>query len=119
MKSRNINCICNDGTSVVNFVNSWAGTCRGESEVISTIFDAHIHFPPRDITGFMPNEAYISKEKIVTRRFVFNKSSIAAVRRKASDAFGPEDRVASRVEVVSAFIWIMSIILLQYFYNKF
>nr|POE46507.1 vinorine synthase [Quercus suber] len=94
-----------DGTSVVNFVNAWAGTCRGESEVISPIFDAHIHFPPRDITGFMPNEAYISKEKIVTRRFVFNKSSIAALRREASAAFGPEDRVASRVEVVSAFIW--------------
>uniref|UniRef100_A0A7N2LQ64 Vinorine synthase n=1 Tax=Quercus lobata TaxID=97700 RepID=A0A7N2LQ64_QUELO len=94
-----------DGTSVVNFVNAWAGTCRGESEVISPIFDAHIHFPPRDITGFMPNEAYISKEKIVTRRFVFNKSSIAALKREASAAFGPEDRVASRVEVVSAFIW--------------
>ncbi|XP_030970313.1 stemmadenine O-acetyltransferase-like [Quercus lobata] len=94
-----------DGTSVVNFVNSWAGTCRGESEVISPIFDAHIHFPPKDITGFMPNEAYISKEKIVTRRFVFNKSSIAALKREASAAFGPEDRVASRVEVVSAFIW--------------
>ena len=94
-----------DGISAVNFVNAWAGTCRGESEAISPIFDAHIHFPPRDITGFMPNEAYISKEKIVTRRFVFNKSSIAALRREASAAFGPEDRVASRVEVVSAFIW--------------
>ncbi|KAK7827715.1 stemmadenine O-acetyltransferase-like [Quercus suber] len=94
-----------DGISFVNFVNAWAGTCRGESEVISPIFDAHIHFPPRDITRFMPNEGYISKEKIVTRRFVFNKSSIAALRREASAAFGPEDRVASRVEAVSAFIW--------------
>ncbi|KAK4589123.1 hypothetical protein RGQ29_019921 [Quercus rubra] len=91
--------------AVFNFVNAWAGTCRGESEAISPIFDAHIHFPPRDITGFMPNEAYISKEKIVTRRSVFNKSSIAALRREASTAFGPEDSVASRVEVVSAFIW--------------
>ena len=36
---------------------------------------------------------------------MFNKSSIAALRREASAAFGPEDRVASRVEVVSAFIW--------------
>ncbi|XP_030970373.1 stemmadenine O-acetyltransferase-like [Quercus lobata] len=77
----------------------------GESEVMSPIFDAHIHFPPRDITGFMPNEAYMSKENIVTRRFLFNKSSIAALRREASAAFGPEDRFASRVEVVSAFIW--------------
>ncbi|KAF3966816.1 hypothetical protein CMV_009110 [Castanea mollissima] len=94
-----------DGVSAVNFVNAWAGACRGESEVISPIFDAHIHFPPRDITGFMQNEAYISKEKIVTRRFVFNKWSIAALRREASAAFGPEDRVASRVEAVSAFIW--------------
>ena len=101
-------CISNklaDGISAVNFVNAWAGTCRGESEAISPIFDAHIHFPPRDITGFMPNEAYISKEKIVTKRSVFNKSSIAALRREASTAFGPEDSVASRVEVVSAFIW--------------
>ncbi|KAL0011738.1 hypothetical protein SO802_006846 [Lithocarpus litseifolius] len=78
---------------------------RGESEVIGPIFDAHIHFPPRDITEFIPNEAFISKEKTVTRRFVFNKLSIAALRREASAAFGPEDGVASRVEAISAFIW--------------
>uniref|UniRef100_A0A2N9J1G0 Uncharacterized protein n=1 Tax=Fagus sylvatica TaxID=28930 RepID=A0A2N9J1G0_FAGSY len=93
-----------DGTSAVTFVNAWAGTSRGASEVISSSFDAATHFPLRDTTGFMPNEA-ISKENIVTKRFVFNKSSIAALRKEASVAFGPEDRGPSRVEAISAFIW--------------
>jgi shikimate O-hydroxycinnamoyltransferase len=93
-----------DGTSAVTFVNAWAGTSRGASEVISPSFDAAIHFPLRDTTGFMPNEA-ISKENIVTKRFVFNKSSIAALRKEASVAFGPEDKGPSRVEAISAFIW--------------
>ncbi|KAM4107548.1 hypothetical protein ACB094_04G154200 [Castanea mollissima] len=93
-----------DGTSAVTFVNAWAGMSRGESEIISPSFDAAIHFPPRDITGFMPSVA-ISKENIVTRRFVFNKSSIAMLREEASAAFGPEDKGPSRVEAISAFIW--------------
>jgi shikimate O-hydroxycinnamoyltransferase len=93
-----------DGTSAVTFVNAWAGTSRGASEVISPSFDATLHFPPRDTTGFMPNEA-MSKEKIVTKRFVFDKSSIATLRKEASIAFGPEDRGPSRVEAISAFIW--------------
>ncbi len=55
-----------DGTSAVTFVNAWAGTSQGASEIISPSFDAAIHFPRRDTTGFMLNEA-ISKEKIVTK----------------------------------------------------
>ncbi|XP_023921478.1 vinorine synthase [Quercus suber] len=107
-----------DAVSAVNFANAWAGTCKGESEVISPIFDAHIHFPPSDITGFMPNAAFISKEKIVTRRFLLNKSSIAVLRREASAAFGPDDRVTSRIEVISAFIWMRFMVMARTWTTK-
>uniref|UniRef100_A0A2N9ILY6 Uncharacterized protein n=1 Tax=Fagus sylvatica TaxID=28930 RepID=A0A2N9ILY6_FAGSY len=61
-----------DGTSAVTFVNAWAGTSRGASEVISPSFDAAIHFPLRDTTGFMPNEA-ISKENIAISAFIWRR----------------------------------------------
>ncbi|KAM3709313.1 hypothetical protein ACB098_02G164000 [Castanea mollissima] len=92
-----------DGISAINFITAWAGMSRGASEIISPSFDAAIHFPPRDISGFTLSTA-IAKEKIVTRRFVFDKSSIAALRKEASLAFGPEDKGPSRVEAISAFI---------------
>jgi shikimate O-hydroxycinnamoyltransferase len=94
-----------DGTSVAAFVNAWAGTSRGATEIINPSFDTAVHFPPREIPGFMMMAQTNTKEKIVTRRFVFDKSSIDSLKNEASVAFGPEDRPPSRVEVVSTFIW--------------
>ncbi|KAK7820022.1 stemmadenine O-acetyltransferase [Quercus suber] len=90
-----------DGASAINFITAWAGMSRGANEIISPSFDAAIHFPPRDISGFTTT---VAKEKIVTKRFVFDKSSIAALRKEAFLAFGTEDKGPSRVETVSAFI---------------
>ncbi|XP_059443850.1 stemmadenine O-acetyltransferase-like [Corylus avellana] len=93
-----------DGTSVVAIVNAWAGMSRGATEIINPSFDAAIHFPPREISGFMMGQSML-EEKIVARRFVFEKSSIDSLKKEASVAFGPGERGPSRVEAVSTFIW--------------
>jgi shikimate O-hydroxycinnamoyltransferase len=78
-----------DGTSVATIVNGWAGTSRGATEIINPSFDASIHFPPRDKYGFMMAQSR-PEEKIVTRRFVFGKSSVDSLKKEASVAFGPK-----------------------------
>lgn len=78
-----------DGTSVAAIVNAWAGTSRGATEIINPSFDAATHFPTREISGFMMAQSRL-EEKIVTRRFVFEKSSIDSLKKEASIAFGPE-----------------------------
>ncbi|OMO93569.1 Transferase [Corchorus olitorius] len=89
-----------DGTSVITFVNAWAAMSRQSAQVITPIFEAATHFPPRDISIFRPNIG-ITKDKIVTKRFVFDKSSIAILREKASQV----ESTPTRVEAVSSFIW--------------
>jgi shikimate O-hydroxycinnamoyltransferase len=78
-----------DGTSVATIVNAWAGTSRGATEIINPSFDAAIHFPLRDKYGFIMAQSR-PEEKIVTRRFVFGKSSIDSLKKEASVAFGPK-----------------------------
>ncbi|XP_059638882.1 stemmadenine O-acetyltransferase-like [Cornus florida] len=97
-----------DGTSLITFVNAWAALSRGSNDQIGHhSFDAAMHFPPKDASeltrkiGFSCNIG-IMKEKVVTKRFVFDKLSIAALRDRASSA---EVKNPTRVEAVSAFIW--------------
>ena len=78
-----------DGTLVATIVNAWASTSSGATEIINPSFDAAIHFPPRDKPGFMMAQSTL-EEKIVTRRFVFEKSSIDSLKKESSVAFGPE-----------------------------
>lgn len=66
-------------------------------------FDAAELFPPMEIRG--GNKRQSRMDKIVTKRFIFSKSNIAALKQEAnSDAF-LNQRPPSRVETVSAFIW--------------
>ncbi|CAK9172601.1 unnamed protein product [Ilex paraguariensis] len=92
-----------DGLSLVSFINSWAAKSRGDhSKILGPIFDAALHFPPRDSLEYTPTAAITKQDKIVTRRFVFDKSKIAALKEAASSS---QVKNPSRVEVVSAFIW--------------
>ncbi|WRX17772.1 hypothetical protein QQP08_010259 [Theobroma cacao] len=93
-----------DGTSVITFVNAWAAMSREPGEVITPIFEAATHFPPRDISMFRPSIG-ITKEKIVTKRFVFDKPSITVLREKASSRDGSQVKTPTRVEAISSFIW--------------
>ncbi|CAK9172568.1 unnamed protein product [Ilex paraguariensis] len=93
-----------DGSSLVSFINSWAAISRGDTKILSPNFDMAAHFPPRDLLGFRPTTG-ITKEKIVTRRFVFDNSQLAALKEAASSAFGSQVKDPTRVEAISAFIW--------------
>lgn len=101
-----------DGASAATFVKAWAADARGGNEsVLEPNFDAVKLFPPRKIPGFKRGiEA--SKEKISTKRLVFAKSNIAALKELASGAAGGSVvKPPSRVVAVSSFIWLRLIAL--------
>ncbi|XP_059441002.1 stemmadenine O-acetyltransferase-like [Corylus avellana] len=83
-----------DGASATTFLGAWSATSRGDDDVCPK-FDAATYFPPKDIS-WGKGDIGVTKEKIVTRRLVFDKSSIAALKENAS---------STRVLAVSAFIW--------------
>ncbi|GFZ00011.1 hypothetical protein Acr_13g0014100 [Actinidia rufa] len=94
-----------DAMSLLTFVNGWAATARGETNVPPPQFEGAEFFPPIDTTGFRSNTGIV-KDNIVTKRFVFTASNIAALRDKFSDTtFGEFPRHPSRIEALSSFIW--------------
>ncbi|KAL2459583.1 HXXXD-type acyl-transferase family protein [Forsythia ovata] len=94
-----------DGTSLVTFINAWASTCRGVSDqIVQPRFDLAQHFPPKDLSGtsLTPNIG-LTSEKIVTKRFIFDKERVAALREAV---IGSQlIKTPTRVEAVSAYIW--------------
>ncbi|KAA8542162.1 hypothetical protein F0562_023314 [Nyssa sinensis] len=98
-----------DGSSLVTFIDAWAAKSRGDGKVVCPSFDLACHFPPRNLSGFTPT-AGITKEKIVTRRLVFDKMKLAKLKEAATTAAasgggGSQLKDPTRVEAVSAFIW--------------
>ncbi|KAB1217306.1 Vinorine synthase [Morella rubra] len=93
-----------DGTSVTTFLNAWSAMCQGDDGSICPNFDATTYFPQRDMSWLNRDEV-ITKDKTVMRRLVFNKSSIAALREKASSAADSQVKLPTRVEALTAFIW--------------
>ncbi|XP_031092491.1 stemmadenine O-acetyltransferase-like isoform X2 [Ipomoea triloba] len=100
-----------DAFSVVNFVNAWAVTAReGDAAVISPPNFGLVSslFPPttEDLTGsgFSSTLGMTTREKIVTRRVVFDKQNLAALKKSAA---AESSRVGNptRVEALSAFLW--------------
>nr|GMD38533.1 vinorine synthase-like [Ipomoea batatas] len=100
-----------DALSVVNFVNAWAVTAReGDAAVISPPNFGLVSslFPPttEDLTGsgFSSTLGMATREKIVTRRVVFDKQNLAALKKSAA---AESSRVGNptRVEALSAFLW--------------
>uniref|UniRef100_A0A7C8YSK4 Salutaridinol 7-O-acetyltransferase n=1 Tax=Opuntia streptacantha TaxID=393608 RepID=A0A7C8YSK4_OPUST len=114
-------CVCishkiADGTSAVQFARAWANMARGaqnEGEdhnhvVVNPKFDGASYFTPRGSpNGMRTQEVSISEEKIVTKRFIFDKKMIAALKEQATNTLNGPQLVTTptRVEVVSAFIW--------------
>ncbi|KAK9277847.1 hypothetical protein L1049_027404 [Liquidambar formosana] len=97
-----------DGTSATTFVKAWADTaCGCNTEIVHPSFDAAFHFPQSDMSGFMPTTG-ITKDNIMSRRFVFDKSSITALKENAkaisADGSSPVT-LPTRIEAISAFIW--------------
>ncbi|XP_074266385.1 stemmadenine O-acetyltransferase-like [Silene latifolia] len=92
-----------DAATSAAFINAWALTARGVSSIDQTklvSFDTASFFPPMDLDGiFGPVEA-ICREKIVTRRFIFDKEKLNELKSQC-DLQSP----TTRMSVVSAFIW--------------
>ncbi|KAA8529713.1 hypothetical protein F0562_034187 [Nyssa sinensis] len=93
-----------DALSMFMFINSWAATARGDSDIVSPHFGLATLFPPRKLTGFKASTG-IFKDKIVTKRFVFNSSKIASLRAKYTDSKGEKGGRPTRIEALSTFIW--------------
>ncbi|XP_060187985.1 stemmadenine O-acetyltransferase-like [Lycium barbarum] len=102
-----------DGTSVVAFLNSWASkSLNTNSEntniVPPPIFDSAKNFPPREIPRYS-HDTGITNKTIVTKRFIFDSSSILALKIKASKgiigSLDENSKFPTRVEAVSALIW--------------
>ncbi|KAM3706132.1 hypothetical protein ACB098_03G129700 [Castanea mollissima] len=94
-----------DALSFILFLNSWSAIARGDGDIVSPPMDIAKLFPPQDLSGFNPNIG-ITKDKIVTKRFVFDASAIAEIRGKySSDDKSIEYPRPTRIEALSAFIW--------------
>ncbi|KAL0296676.1 UNVERIFIED_CONTAM: Stemmadenine O-acetyltransferase [Sesamum radiatum] len=96
-----------DLASAMTFLNAWAASCKGEAEVPRFTLDLADYFPPRE---FPDSPAHLRKltsneKKIVTKRFVFNKEKLEALKQAAASPSGSNVKNPTRVEVVSAFIW--------------
>nr|XP_027121974.1 vinorine synthase-like [Coffea arabica] len=98
-----------DAMSFVTFMNAWAATCRGQAdEVVQPDFElAGRLFPPANIPltthDFMSLE---EKESLVTKRFVFDKEKLDALKQLASSAAsGSSVKDPTRIEAVSALMW--------------
>ncbi|XP_051135235.1 stemmadenine O-acetyltransferase-like [Andrographis paniculata] len=99
-----------DATSMVMFISTWAAACRADAGAVAAAqpsFSSASRFPPADFSRFFPSVAAPPPpppaEKIITRRFVFNKWKVSALRQAASGPLMASP--ATRVEAVSAFLW--------------
>ncbi|KAL6350409.1 hypothetical protein AAG906_004360 [Vitis piasezkii] len=95
-----------DASSVVTFVNGWAAVARRDTHMVCPQFGLANLFPPINLSGFNPSTG-MTKEKILTKRFVFSASSVAALREKYADQSTTEDlpRRPTRIKALSALIW--------------
>ncbi|OIT30081.1 PREDICTED: vinorine synthase-like [Nicotiana attenuata] len=93
-----------DGSSIVTFINAWAAIIRGDSTgIVQPNFNLSSIYPPLDLSksSFKPSIG-IKKDKLLTRRFVFNKEKLDAIKKSAS---GSQVKDPTRVEALSAYVW--------------
>lgn len=95
-----------DGSSLVNFMNAWAATCRGENPKSVPEFGVlGRYFPARDLSDSNISLSLImGNDKLVTKRFVFDKEKLAALKQAAIGDGSDNVSDPTRVEAVSAFI---------------
>ncbi|KAH0749727.1 hypothetical protein KY290_028959 [Solanum tuberosum] len=103
-----------DGTSAVAFLNSWASKSLNNYHgynaniVPPPIFDSARNFPPREMPRYS-HDIGITNKTIVTKRFIFDSSSILALKKQAStaiiDSSDENIKFPTRVQAVSSLIW--------------
>ncbi|XP_022719970.1 vinorine synthase-like [Durio zibethinus] len=103
-----------DASAATNFLKAWAAVGCGSdinNIIEGVISDCSTIFPPQDLSNFYrvlsPIDEKIHMElpedKLVTKRFVFDGSKIAALRNEMVDELNMYR--PTRVEAVSALIW--------------
>ncbi|CAL8994039.1 unnamed protein product [Prunus brigantina] len=97
-----------DAFSFITFLHSWASVSRGDCDIKNSsisppLFDVATLFPPRSISGFKPSTG-ITRENIVTKRFVFSASMVSSLRSKYTEN-NSNERYPTRIEALSCFIW--------------
>ncbi|KAJ9163860.1 hypothetical protein P3X46_023488 [Hevea brasiliensis] len=95
-----------DSSAVASFLTSWAAIARGASDDIEgVISDCTSLFPPQDMLNFSLRN-FLKEDllnKIMTKRFLFDSSKLAALREEVGN--GPCLERPTRVEAVAALIW--------------
>ncbi|KAK9757084.1 hypothetical protein RND81_01G138800 [Saponaria officinalis] len=97
-----------DGTTIAAFLNAWVTNTAGsvsksDNNVSQLKFHSASLFPPMNMDAKYDPEVQICKEKTVTRRVLFDKDTIDRLRERGVD--GRQVKAATRVELVSAFLW--------------
>ncbi|KAE8663865.1 BAHD acyltransferase [Hibiscus syriacus] len=92
-----------DALSFFSFVKKWAAIARGETKITAPNFESALLFPPRELPGFSPRMTHLEKDKLVTKRFVFEATKLEEIRRKYAD--NNNQIRPTRVEALSVFIW--------------
>ena len=93
-----------DASTTTLFIQAWAGTALGSGDpAVLPEFGVASRLPPRkELSATPPAKQTVNDETIVTRRYVFDASKIAALKAKAAGGSVPQP---TRVEVVSGLIW--------------
>ncbi|XVF06574.1 hypothetical protein REPUB_Repub06bG0061000 [Reevesia pubescens] len=104
-----------DTSAAAHFLKAWAAVASGSADNIEgVIYDCSSLFPPQDLSIYFRvmslldeyNKVESSPEdhKVVTKRFLFDGSKIAALRNEMGPA-GLNLNQPTRVEAVTALIW--------------
>ncbi|POO00199.1 Transferase [Trema orientale] len=104
-----------DATTIGIFMKSWAAASRGfgDEKVLVPALNGTSCFPQIDISGFQPPMVVLKKGESVTKRYVFDKPKIEAMKAKIADRSNHTSSQCdngrahqpTRVEVVTAIIW--------------
>ncbi|MCD7465917.1 hypothetical protein HAX54_002132 [Datura stramonium] len=97
-----------DGSSIVTFINAYAAIARGQgnAQIVQPNFNlAATLFPPIDLSNssFKPSIGMKKEKLFMTKRFVFDKEKLDALKKSASS--GSQVNDPTRVEALSAFLW--------------
>ncbi|KAL0397400.1 UNVERIFIED_CONTAM: Stemmadenine O-acetyltransferase [Sesamum calycinum] len=87
-----------DASSLVEFMNAWAATCRGENPKSAPEFGVMArYFPAQDLSDSNISPSLLmGNSKLVTKRFVFDEEKLAALKQAAATADGSDVKDPSR-----------------------
>lgn len=89
-----------DGTTLASFISAWAATSKGSGIATKPYMEAALLFPAGDI-DFSTTSSSVDDNEIITKRLVFDGTSISRLR---DDIKGCNCN-PTRVEAVTALIW--------------